>query len=62
MTKDETFAWLQREAELQYDENGVDLSHLRENLRLTPAERMQKHEAARRFVRELHHATQRRAD
>lgn len=29
------------------DENGVDLARLRENLKLTPAERIDKHEAAR---------------
>jgi hypothetical protein len=29
------------------DENGVDLARLRENLKLTPAERIAQHEAAR---------------
>ena len=29
------------------DENGIDLARLRENLELTPAERIDQHEAAR---------------
>ena len=29
------------------DENGVDLARLRENLKLTPAQRIDQHEAAR---------------
>jgi len=51
MTLDEFVAWC--EENQTQDENGVDLSHLRENLRLTPAERLEKHELARRAVLEL---------
>lgn len=40
----------------EQDESGVDISMLRENLRLTPEERLQKHERALRFVLELRHA------
>lgn len=32
------------------DENGVDLARLRENLKLTPAERLRKLEAGRRSL------------
>lgn len=44
MTLDEFVAWCQ--ANQTQDENGMDLSHLRENLRLTPAERLRKLERA----------------
>jgi hypothetical protein len=44
MTLDEFVAWC--EANQRQDENGMDLSHLRENLRLTPAERVRKLERA----------------
>jgi len=44
MTLDEFVTWCQ--ANQVQDENGVDLSHLRENLRLTPAERLRKLERA----------------
>ena len=42
----------------EQDENGVDLSLLRENLKLTPTERMHKHNRALLFVRELQRAGQ----
>ena len=54
MTLDEFVAWC--EANQRQDENGMDLSHLRENVRLTPAERLEKHETARRAFWELKHA------
>ncbi len=44
MTLDEFVAWCQ--ANQIQDENGIDISHLRENLRLTPAERLRKLERA----------------
>ena len=44
MTLDEFVAWC--EENQTQDENGMDLSHLRENLRLTPAERLRKLERA----------------
>jgi hypothetical protein len=59
MTDEEFDAWMEQAQALQYDENGVDLSHLRENLKLTPAQRMQKHEASRRFIKELRGAARR---
>lgn len=37
----------------EQDENGVDLSQLRENLRLTPTERLRKHRRALRSAREI---------
>jgi hypothetical protein len=37
----------------EQDENGVDLSLIRENLRLTPEERLIKHEKARRAILDL---------
>ncbi len=57
MSLDEFVTWC--EANQRHDENGMDLSHLRENLRLTPAERLEKHEIARRAVREIECARQR---
>lgn len=41
------------------DENGVDLARLRENLKLTPAERIAKHEIARRQVLAIKEAGER---
>ena len=38
------------------DENGVDLARLRENLKLTPAERLDQHEGARQFAYQLKEA------
>ena len=57
MSLDVFVAWC--EANQRQDENGMDLSHLRENLRLTPAERLEKHEIARRAVWEIERARQR---
>ncbi len=42
----------------EQDENGIDLSLLRENLKLTPTERLRKHNRAMLFVRELQRAGQ----
>ena len=41
------------------DENGVDLTHLRENLKLTPAERISRHGRATIFASELKEAGER---
>jgi hypothetical protein len=41
------------------DENGVDLARLRENLKLTPAERVRKHDIALSFALELKEAGER---
>jgi len=38
------------------DANGVDLSHLRANLRLTPTERLEKHQQALKLVMEVRRA------
>lgn len=38
------------------DENGVDLARLRENLKLTPAQRIDQHEAARWFALQVKEA------
>ena len=43
----------------EQDENGIDLSLLRENLRLTPVERLRQHQRALRNVRALQHARER---
>lgn len=40
----------------EQDANGIDLSCLRENLRLTPTERLQKHQRALRLFRKVHDA------
>ncbi len=40
----------------EQDENGVDVSLLRENLKLTPTERLQKHRNALRLYLEVHRA------
>ena len=40
MSFEEFVAWC--EANPYHDENGIDLSHLRENLKLTPRERVEK--------------------
>ncbi len=40
----------------EQDANGIDLSCLRENLRLSPTERLQKHQRALRLVMEVRNA------
>ncbi len=40
----------------EQDENGIDISLLRENLRLTPTERLHKHQRALRTYREVYDA------
>lgn len=42
-------------AEVQ-DENGIDLAHLRQNLKLTPTERVEKLRAYLEFLQEVHRA------
>ena len=37
----------------EQDENGIDLSLIRENLRLTPLERVRKHDAVRQQILKL---------
>ncbi|MES2462820.1 MAG: hypothetical protein V4671_19735 [Armatimonadota bacterium] len=41
------------------DENGIDLARLRENLKLTPAERIDQHETARWFAMKVKEAGER---
>lgn len=52
--------WAQWQAYTQgygeQDDNGVDLSSLRENLRLTPTERLRKHQQALRLFTEVQRA------
>ena len=40
----------------EQDENGIDLSLLRQNLRLTPTERLRKHQKALRTYMEVYDA------
>lgn len=40
----------------EQDENGIDLSLLKENLKLTPTQRLAKHNRALAFMRELQRA------
>ena len=40
----------------EQDENGIDLSHLRANLRLTPTERLEKHRRAHELLMEVRRA------
>jgi hypothetical protein len=40
----------------EQDENGIDLSLLRENLRLTPTQRLERLESSRRFFHEVERA------
>jgi hypothetical protein len=41
---------------MEQDENGVDISHLRANLRLTPAQRFERHQKALAIVLEVERA------
>ncbi len=43
----------------EQDEHGIDLSQLRENLKLTPTERFRKHQRALRNMLEVRRAGQR---
>ena len=52
----ELMAWFEKHPYGEQDENGFDLGRLRENRRLTPAERVAKFEAFRRFVLTLQQA------
>ena len=40
----------------EQDENGIDLGHLRANLRLTPAQRFEKHQRALALMLEMQRA------
>jgi hypothetical protein len=40
----------------EQDDNGIDLSHLRANLRLTPMERLEKHRRAHELWMEVERA------
>lgn len=55
---DEQWEWFQKATHGygEQDENGIDLSLLRENLRLTPTERFEKHRRALQLVKEVHRA------
>ncbi|HET6382777.1 MAG TPA: hypothetical protein VFJ58_05240 [Armatimonadota bacterium] len=57
---EEQWAWFQNYTRSygEQDEEGVDLSLLRENLRLTPSERLARHQRALKFVLEMEHAAE----
>ena len=58
---EEQWAWFQKYTRGygEQDEEGVDLSLLRENLRLTPAERLARHQRVLRLVTEVRRAGER---
>jgi hypothetical protein len=41
------FDWLEKNPMPEQDENGIDLGHLRENLKLSPLERLYRHKKLR---------------
>jgi hypothetical protein len=49
-------AWLAAHPYGEQDENGIDLSLLRNNLRLTPTERYNNHQRALRLAKEVRRA------
>lgn len=55
---DEQWEWFQKATHGygDQDENGIDLSLLRENLKLTPTERLEKMQTATDFFREVRRA------
>lgn len=57
---DEQWAWFQEYTHGygEQDENGIDLSLIRENLKLTPTERLVKHRGALAFVLEIDRAAE----
>lgn len=55
----QVLAWLAAHPYGDQDENGVDLSLLRENLKLTPEQRWLKHQRALRTILEVKHAGER---
>ena len=55
----QTLAWLKAHPYGDQDENGVDLSLLRENLKLTPEQRWLKHQRALRTILEVKRAGER---
>jgi hypothetical protein len=46
-------AWLKAHPYGDQDENGIDLGSLRRNLRLTPMERLERHQKALASLREM---------
>ena len=48
--------WLRAHPYGEQDENGIDLSLIRGNLRLTPTERYRKHQSALHFFKRIRHA------
>ena len=55
---DEQWEWFQKATHGygDQDENGIDLSLLRENLRLTPTERLEKNQRVSEFIAEVRRA------
>ncbi|MCX6368373.1 MAG: hypothetical protein NTX57_16945 [Armatimonadetes bacterium] len=58
-SQEQVLAWLAAHPYGDQDENGVDLSLLRENLKLTPEQRWLKHQRALRTILEVKHAGER---
>ena len=57
MTDDQWAQWqAYTHAYAEQHENGIDLSSLRENLRLSPTERLKKHQHALKLVKEVQNA------
>ena len=52
LTEDDKFAlqWLQERAPFMQDENGIDLGHIRENLKRTPRERLERAEKMANWI------------
>ncbi|WP_395093023.1 hypothetical protein [Armatimonas sp.] len=59
MNQEEVLAWLAAHPYGEQDENGVDLSLLRANLKLTPEQRWLKHQRALRTILEVKRAGER---
>jgi hypothetical protein len=53
ITVDEAIAWMKAHPYGEQDENGVDLSLIRESLRLTPTERARRLSEAVRAIRRI---------
>ena len=52
LTEDDKFAlqWLRDRAPMMQDENGIDLEHIRENLKRTPRERLERAEKMANWI------------
>ena len=48
--------WMEEQAPFMQDENGIDLGHIRENLKLSPRQRLERAEKAAAGIWYLQHA------